>query len=128
MDRTGNDSCVLHILDSLTSYTFKKRDTSMLSLLDKLCSESDGYISEYFEDVSDSLFYHHLRMFLKWEMKHADNCLEQQLVWDLSYDTGMMKAIKYIRQYKKQHWLSYREENCINYIFKKAENYRSGND
>lgn len=86
-----NDKCVLRIIDSLQVYS-NKNDTLSLSILSKISSISDGYISESIMDAVTKVYYPNAFFLIKWMYKNQNTMLEKRLIEGLSMQVSMKKS------------------------------------
>lgn len=55
--KNSTDTCVFSLIDFLASRAIRLTDTSYLHTLNVICNAGDGYVSEYYLQVSDRLFH-----------------------------------------------------------------------
>lgn len=90
--RDNEDNCVIALLDSLTYKSIKATNHRFLVVLDSICIISDGYVSEYYMDLSLRLFYEDFNDLLSYtKIRNKDNCIRKRLVEALSMELSNVK-------------------------------------
>lgn len=87
--RVNPDNCVLALLDSLTERSINEKNVQYLIALDSICVNADGYVSEYYIDISLKLFYNDFEsyfMYIYGKSSNKNNCLRGKLIEALSME------------------------------------------
>ena len=115
------DNCILELIDSLENEVNISNNKLFLIALDSLCNYSDGYLSEYFDEVFPNLFYNNFNTLMIYLYHNRNSQIEEFLIWGLSLEINMSEdkslkkneIIDFVRtQFENQ---SYTKEQ-INYI------------
>jgi hypothetical protein len=115
------DNCILQLIDSLENEFHISNNKLFLIALDSLCTYSDGYLSEYFDEVFPNLFYHNFNSLMIYLYHNPNSQIEEFLIWGLSLEVNISEdkskkknEIKdFVRAQFENH--SYTKEQ-INYI------------
>lgn len=75
-----DDSLFLSRIDTLFEKSFKDIDTVALSSLEKICLESDGYVSEYLMVKVGDYFQKEIKNLVGILYKNSGSCLEKRLI------------------------------------------------
>jgi hypothetical protein len=95
------ENCILDLVDSLTQYYIKTENSKYLIALDSLCSNSDGDLAEYFDEIFIKIFYNNFKSFMLYLYLNPDSKIEEFLVWGLSLEVNMAED-KLLKQ--KEIW------------------------
>lgn len=74
-----NDDCVIEFMDTLSSCFIKTGETRYIQTLECFCAVSDGYVSEYFFEISERLLNKSFSNYTNYLLK-GNKCLEKYLV------------------------------------------------
>jgi hypothetical protein len=81
----GKDVCVLSLLDTLGKLYIRKDTMEALICLDSLYKYSDGYVSEYFLEVGEKIFFNQFKKSMKYIYKNRSGSkLKQLIVYSIS--------------------------------------------
>lgn len=76
---TRDDNCVLKFLDTLTVCFIETGETKYISALESICKISDGYVSEYFWELTEKIVHQNFTAYSDYLSK-SDRCLEMYLL------------------------------------------------
>ena len=93
---SGEDNCVLTMIDSIYSNIIISNRNECLEALDSICRASDGYVADYLEEIGKKLFYKRLPLLSKYRSnKKIDkpNTLENIIVEGISQELSEAEDI-----------------------------------
>lgn len=93
---TSNDDCVLGLLDTLTILFIKTQQTKYIKTLDAICQIKDGYVGEYFWEITEKLVFQSFGSFIEYlSLQKESSCFEKDLLeimkWELKDGTNPRK-------------------------------------
>jgi hypothetical protein len=71
------DDCVLRFLDTLNDLYNTTKELQFINTLDAVCKISDGYVSEYFWGITDSLIEKSFKQYVHYLAEQPNQCLEK---------------------------------------------------
>jgi hypothetical protein len=77
---TSNDNCVLGLLDTLTTLFITTKETKYIQTLDAICKVSDGYVSEYFWELTEKLVHQNFGAYTEFLSMQKERCMEKFLL------------------------------------------------
>jgi len=86
---TSNDNCVLGLLDTLTALFIKTEQIKYIETLDAICKVSDGYVSEYFWELTEKLVHQSFGAYTGFLSTQKERCMEKFLLQTIT--TGQRK-------------------------------------
>jgi hypothetical protein len=93
---SSNDDCVLELLDTLTVLSIKTKEVKYLQTLNEICKISDGYVSEYYIDITEKLVYKNFSVYTSFLALQKDRCLEKFLIQRMSGENQKKEVVKFI--------------------------------
>lgn len=94
--QNSNDNCVLEFLDTLTNGFIKNNNQEYIKTLDVICQIADGYVGEYFWELTEKLTFQSFDSFIEYlSLQKSNNCFEKTLLeimsWKLQDGTSPRK-------------------------------------
>ena len=79
INNKSDDNCVMLLMDTIVYLFQKTGNVNYIEALHSICFISDGYISEYFWELSDRLVFNSFGMYVDFlsSKKCKENCLEK---------------------------------------------------
>jgi hypothetical protein len=112
----GNDNCVLALVDSVYSNIARTSDRRYLVTLDTITAHSDGYVTEYLDEVFVKLFFKQLPLTIHYLMEQRgkkQNKMEQHLVLAMSVYLSDAENLKQKQAKIKAHIEKQKADNNI---------------
>jgi hypothetical protein len=128
----GNDNCVIALIDSLYTNIIRTSNKEYLVALDSIVVHSDGYVSDYLEEIGVKLFYNKLPTLAHYLMGHDGKkrqAFERLIIESMSSelsDTGepgkkRKKIAEFVEKKKRESKINEDEYKYIQTLMKRFD-------
>jgi len=111
------EECLFKLIDSLNNIFITRNNIQCLIALDSLNSKSDGFLSEYFDEIFKQSFYYNFQQLMLYLYSNDESSIKQSLIWALSLEISMASD----KSLKKNEIIEYAKSQIIKTNFSKTE-------